>query len=163
MFKNFFRSDLVDNFVWVGLGIALCVSSIKLGLGDPHNPGPGFMAFLAGACLGILGFVQFFYITLKKSMVKRAFAEKEMVIRESRVRLGLNFLILFAYILLFRPLGFLLSTFVFFSILFIIPQPKKWLILLLLSASSVAVCYFVFYVWLEVPLPRGIFHSVLGF
>ena len=41
--------DLVASAFLVALGAATCAGAWRLGLGDVHTPGPGFMPFAAAA------------------------------------------------------------------------------------------------------------------
>lgn len=156
------RDDRIGGFVWLILGIALCLGSVKLKLGGLQNPGAGFMPFLSGALLSILGFV---LLLSRGSQVsgtggmteeKKAFAPRSP---KSFFVLFLIMVILFIYVMLLEQLGFCLATLFFLFSLFKFAEPKRWLMPFILSLTSVIVSYLVFSVWLGSQLPRGI----LGF
>jgi hypothetical protein len=54
-----------------------------------------------------------------------------------------------------EPLGFLISTFLLMFLLFKITAPGKFISPLASSAAVVFLSYFIFFVWLKVPLPKG--------
>jgi putative tricarboxylic transport membrane protein len=68
----------------------------------------------------------------------------------------LTLLILFAYIILLEPLGFVLTSFVCLLALFKLSEPKKWLMPLVLSAATAVLSYLLFSVWLQCQLPKGL-------
>lgn len=156
------KHDVVGGLIWVILGICLCVESIKLKiiLGGFHIPGAGFMPFLAGTLLGILGFILIFCGTFKGLRKdKEVKVEKIFVKNNWKHFLNplLNLLILIAYVLLLEPLGFLLTTFLFLFLLLKLSMPKQWLVPLVLSISAVIISHLVFSIWLQCHFPRGIF------
>jgi len=72
-------------------------------------------------------------------------------------KLSWTFLALGGYILLFKPIGFVLSTFLFFfSVLYSLAKPRKWLAPLVISGCAAGLGYIVFYICLGVELPKGI-------
>ncbi len=71
-------------------------------------------------------------------------------------------LLLVAYGLLLKPLGFPLAVFTFAAVAIRIFGYRKWLPTLAMAAMIAAVSYVSFVVWLKVPLPTGILESVLG-
>jgi putative tricarboxylic transport membrane protein len=148
-----------DGLVWVILGIALCIGSIKLKLGNFQTPGPGFLPFLSGASLGIFGLILTFSTTFVRFRNgKEAKNEKSLVNWDWKKFINplLAMLILLVYILLLDPLGFLLTTFVFLLLLFKLSEPKKWLRPLILSVTTAILSYLVFSVWLQCQFPRGL-------
>ena len=56
-----------DGFIWLTLGIFLCISSTELNLGSFHIPGAGFLPFLSGASLALLGLILILTSTLAGS------------------------------------------------------------------------------------------------
>jgi hypothetical protein len=55
------------------------------------------------------------------------------------------------------PLGFLLPTFLLMFFLFKITAPKKWFAPIVSSLITVFLSYFIFFLWLKIPLPKGVF------
>jgi putative tricarboxylic transport membrane protein len=153
------KHDQVGGFVWLLLGVGLCLGSFKLKIGGFHNPGAGFIPFWAGVLLGIFGGV----LMISSSLKNRGKVEEEQG-KKKRVKGDWkNFLIpililfiLFTYVLLLEPLGFLPATFLFLFALFKISEPKKWVMPLLVSLSTVILSYLLFSVWLQCQFPKGI-------
>jgi putative tricarboxylic transport membrane protein len=151
------KSDRLDGVVWLVLGILMCVDAIKLRLGNFHTPGPGFLPFLSGAFLGILGLILIFP-TIFARLGEESKNEEPLVVWNWKKLINpfLALLILFVYILLLEPLGFIITTFVCMLLLFKLSEPKKWLKPLILSASTSVLSYLLFSVWLRCQFPRGL-------
>ena len=49
------QQDRIGGLIWLVLGIAMCIESVELGLGKIRVPGAGFLPFLSGVLLAILG------------------------------------------------------------------------------------------------------------
>ena len=147
----------LDGLVWLVLGIGLCIGSVRLKLGDFHTPGPGFMPFLSGALLGIFGFILIF-ATTRSGEGKEAKEQKTPVIWNWKKLISpfLTLLILFLYISLLEPLGFILTTFICLLFLFKLSEPGKWITPVILSICTSVLSYLVFSVWLQCQFPRGL-------
>ena len=156
--KRFLRSDQVFGLIWMTLGSGFCIGSLKLNLGGFHNPGPGFMPFVLGAALALLGLVLMLLAVINELGRKQGGKAKQLFERDNLKRLFTVAATLLAYIMIFEYIGFLLSSFLFFFSLFKYITPKSWLGPLVLSGSAVILSYLVFCVWLRSELPRGIFN-----
>jgi putative tricarboxylic transport membrane protein len=139
--------------------IGICAGSISLRLGNFRTPGAGFLPFFAGALLAIFGLV-----LMLSTLLSQAREEKNEVDGKDRANRhwrrflnpSLAVVILFGYILLLEPLGFLLTTFVCLLLLFKLSEPKKWVAPIVLSGSTAILSYLVFFVWLQCQLPKGL-------
>jgi putative tricarboxylic transport membrane protein len=150
---------LADGVIWVLLGIGICFGSIELKLGNFHTPGAGFLPFLAGALLAIFGLILMLGTLFSQARgEKNAESLKDLARRHRKRALKplLTVLVLLGYILLLEPLGFLLTTFVCLLVLFKLSEPRKWLMPILLSASTAILSYLIFSVWLQSQLPKGL-------
>lgn len=69
---------------------------------------------------------------------------------------------LFFFALIFRPAGFLMST--FFLLLFLLKgvEPQKWRAAVLISVLTIAFCYLVFVVLFEAQFPAGILGKIFS-
>jgi putative tricarboxylic transport membrane protein len=146
--------DRVGGVIWLVLGIVICIGSTKLGLGAFHRPGPGFMPFLAGSLLGVLGCI----LTLTKT--QKGLEKKEdgeISIRKFLAKGVFAFIVSFMYIFLLEPLGFVVGTFLLFFSLLKIMGTRKWFSPFLISFFAVVLSYFVFIVWLKISFPKGVF------
>ena len=154
--RNFLKSERVGGLIWLFLGIGFCIGSIKLNLGNFHNPGPGLMPFLLGTLLGLLGLVLIFSANSKELERNEEVKVEKILVKENWTRLFFTLSTLCGYIILFEYLGFFLTTFIFFFLLFKLAEPKRWLMPLTLSGSAVILSYLLFSVWLQCQLPKGI-------
>ena len=157
MLNQFIKSDLLGGVLWFILGMAICVESIKLKIGTFHAPGPGFIGFLSGAALGFLG-LALMLVPLAKGLKKGQNGNTiEILGKLNWRRLVLVAAVLWAYILAFQPVGFLLSTFLFFfTLLSSSTMRNKWLVPLIISGCAAILGHFVFSTCLGVQLPKGI-------
>src|SRR3989339_2173442 len=141
-----------DGLIWVILGIALCIGSIKLHLGSFRAPGPGFLPFLSGASLGIFGLIlmgsTFWGGEKKTERPRNDENPMKWTWKKSRTPL-LTLMILFAYLLLLEPLGFVFTTFFCLLLLFKLSEPRRWLMPLVLSGATSVLSYLLFSVWLQ--------------
>ncbi len=152
------NTDQSSGLFWLVVGIGIAISSLKYGFGTLHEPGPGFITFFAGAILIILS------LTLFLSSLKN---------REDRSNLqslwaGLDpgkvlyvIVLLVAYTLLLKPVGFLISTFFLLSLLFRIKGTYRLKTVFLMSLLVTMGSYIIFEIWLKAQLPKGILERIL--
>jgi putative tricarboxylic transport membrane protein len=145
--------DQFSSLIWLLAGIAIAGSSLKYGFGSFQEPGIGFITFFAGAFLAFLALL--LLVTSRR--------EQKMPGRLWDLWTGLDvkkviyvLVLLALYTFLLRPAGFLVSTFILLSLLFRVKGAHKWATAALLSILVTGVSYFVFEMWLQVQLPKGI-------
>lgn len=155
MVRNLSKSDLWSGLIWILLGVFLCIGSIKLKLGNFHKPGAGFMPFLSGTFMGLLGLILILLALFKRGEDKGVI-NKTFWLKENWGKFFITLFILVGYILLFRPLGFILTTFLFLFFLFKLTEPKRWGIPMIYSGVVVILSYLLFSVWLKCQFPKGI-------
>jgi hypothetical protein len=108
-----------DPNLWVSLfllifSVGVAHEAYRLGLGDFHSPGPGFMFFGASCILGLLAIHLFF-----KSLLATERKGRESIWRGKRLgRVASFFVALAIYNFLLERLGYLLTTFFFLAFLF---------------------------------------------
>lgn len=155
------KQNRIGGFIWLLLGALLCIGSVKLNLGNFHKPGPGFIPFLAGAALALLGFILMFMGPNGAKAEEGSPGKKNW--REYEWKNVLfPWLFLFGYLLLLQPLGFLLTSFLFLFGLFKLTKPKSWLEPVIFSGATVVLSYFVFSVWLRCQFPKGMLVFLTG-
>jgi putative tricarboxylic transport membrane protein len=153
------RYVLTDGLIWVLLGIGICIGSITLRLGDFHTPGAGFLPFISGALLGVFGLILMFSTLISQAREEKDAGDEKDPAKQGWGRFLNPFLtvaVLFGYILLLEPLGFLITTFVCLLFLFKLSEPRRWVTPLLLSGATAVLSYLVFAVWLQCQLPKGL-------
>jgi putative tricarboxylic transport membrane protein len=147
----------IDGLIWVILGIGISIGSIKLKVGNLHVPGPGFMPFLSGGALGIFGLILIFLPTFTRLTEEKEGKKEKSLVKWNWKKFFnplLTLLVLFVYLLLLEPLGFLFNTFIFLLFLFKLSEPRKWLTPLILSVAAAILSYLLFSVWLQIQFPR---------
>ena len=144
------RIYIFSNLVWIVFTIAVMMGSYRLGLGEVHAPGSGFLTFYTAALLGILALISLIHAW------KGPKEETSPVWRAKSLRKGgLLLIVLFFYVALFNILGFLLGTFLLLLFLFRVAAPLKRGTVLFASALTVFATYFLFDIVLGNKLPKG--------
>lgn len=69
---------------------------------------------------------------------------------------------LIAFALVFKWMGFLLSTFLLLLFLLKGLEPQRWRVALAVSIITIVLCYLVFGVFLEFRFPAGILEKIVG-
>jgi len=135
------------------LSIYVCRVSLKLGLGTLHKPGSGFISFWSGIILGILTIMMLIQ-NIWFDKADRAEEKKEKIHWRTVI---LALVSLFICILIFEPLGFIISTTLFVGFLFKGIEKKGWFATILASLLMTFASYYIFKVLLQAELPKGIF------
>lgn len=142
------RHDRVTSVFLFAFGIFVCILASRLEMGRLHNPGPGFIPFIAGVLLGCLSLGIYLGSFLRKEKVS-SFGGSWM--KGVWVVGSLIF-----YILVLEKLGFLIATFIFLLASLAGFRPRKLFGAFLVSLFTVIISYLVLSVWLKVQLPKGI-------
>lgn len=138
--------DRKSSFVILGFSLFVIWESLRLGLGNLHKPGSGFLSFCTGIILAIICLLE-----LRKSWGKPGLIK---VASSRRVVLALASLIIYSLVL--NILGFILATFLLVAVFFQLAEPRRWWSLLGMSALVTILVYLVFGILLQVYFPRGI-------
>jgi putative tricarboxylic transport membrane protein len=145
--------EQVFNAFWILFGIGICIQSIRLQLWNPAGPGSGFIPFLAGLLIGIIGLLLFLSERSKGSEKEEAGKFWENSIARNRVFYLLASLCLMA--ILMQKLGFLLTS-VFITVFMIRAiEPRRWITLIAVSVGSCLSIYFLFKSLMQINLPKG--------
>lgn len=149
------RCNQVVGILLLIFSIWIIVASLELVYTVEFSPGAGFFPFWLGISLLILSVVLLFYNTILKSSMTEGnpFPERHALLRIASI-LGS----LLVSLLLFERAGFLLTMGLFVAFLLIIVEKYRWYSGILISASMVFAIYGIFKIWLDVPLPPGLFH-----
>jgi putative tricarboxylic transport membrane protein len=145
------KTYLIANIFWMVLAVAVCLESWQYNVGGLHTPGPGFLPFYTAILLGILAFIALLQ-TLRES--DGPASEIWGAVRFWKLTLMVGSL--FAYVLLFNILGFVVATFLLLLILFRVIEPYGWRFVLLSSLITITGTYLFFVVLLESRLPKGV-------
>ena len=141
----------VTNLVLMSFSVLIGVMSIKLGIGDPSNMGPGFMPFVA--CILLFCCASFVFVLELKATIEteKREMEKQRVLKPT----GLCLVIL-GYIFLLKVLGYPVTAFVSLFAISSLSAPRRWVTNAVFAGSLAAVTYTVFN-WLGLGLPSGLF------
>jgi putative tricarboxylic transport membrane protein len=144
--------DIISGIVCLFISGFVLTTSLGLGVGALHNPGPGFMLFWAGILLamssGILFGINFFK---QREPVHRHDASNGGDRRNTVIAIAA----LIVYCLALPKLGYRISTFALMIVLFSLGRMKPWAVVLG-SLLTVLLSYYLFDHLLRTPLPRGV-------
>jgi len=149
------KYEIIPYLFWVGLSVFAMVGSYKLELGDFRDPGAGLVPFLLGVVLFFIsvpmGVKSLFNLQARGEIAKKGTPGKINFFKVASVALSL-----FAYCILLRRLGYLVTTTLLFIFLFKTASPRKWRFVIIASVLTAIVTYLGF-TFLGLRFPRGIF------
>jgi putative tricarboxylic transport membrane protein len=148
------RRDLLAGLFWLSISVFILIEAIKSDIGTFRSPGPGFLPFWSGLILGTLAITLLVISILKK---KRKMKIMDLWKNLEWGKLICVSLSLFLYLILLPIMGYLITTFgLMVFLLFIIERKKLWV--QGVSACTISlVSYIIFYILLDIRLPKGIF------
>ena len=146
--------DKWSSLVWLGMGLFICIGSLRLSLGTFHNPGPGFLSFFAGLIVGGLALVV--HLQSRRAPAGEQKVSPLWTNRTRGWRMVLTVLALLAYAVTMNYLGFLPSTFLFLVFLLKVIEPQRWPVAVLGSLAASVAFYCVFEWGLQSQLPKGL-------
>ena len=147
------NAERIIDFLWIGLAFGVCFTSVRLGVGSPSDPGPGFLPMGTGAMMGILAAAH-----LLTSLRKPDSQGPEPLwanVRWGKVACVIAALLIYA--LLLEKVGYLIDTFLLMIFLFSILERKRWWVVLSGSLVVIGITHLVFNKWLMVQFPTGLF------
>jgi hypothetical protein len=152
------KRDRYTSLFWAGVGLYVAYEGHRLKLGTLGSPHCGFFIFWTGLFLAGLSLVLFSQTLLGPKEAK----ERQPLWEGSRWSKGAKMMgALLLYALLFKWLGFILSTFLLLLFLGKGLEPQKWRVAFILAAATTATCYLVFGVFLELQFPPGLLQKIL--
>lgn len=134
------------------VGIIMSISSLRIGVGIPTEPGSGFLPLGTGILLALVSL--FGIWTHMRSLDNE---KSESLRGESRRRIIIivvGSLLVYAFAL--SRLGYLLSTFLLMGVLFSLVENRKWRIIIIKAIIVTLITYLLFEKWLACQLPPGI-------
>jgi putative tricarboxylic transport membrane protein len=144
------RFERMSALFWVGMGIAICVESIRLGVGQVSDPGPGLIPLGCGIVLGIFGSIVFIR-TFIPTEGREDLSEHR--IRWRKLTITLASLIGYAFLLDF--VGFRLVTLLWMVLMCRLGK-IGWKASVFISIITTFSCYILFG-YLGIRFPRGVF------
>lgn len=146
------KHDLGTSVLLFVVGLFIIFYAPEFGLGTMGVPGPGFMPFCTGFVMCIFSTITFLQALFSKPV------EREKIWAGVRFpKLILVLMALVIYALVFKPLGFLLSTFILILVLMRYIETQNWMTCVLGGVFSSGLSYLLFEIWLKAQLPKGVF------
>ncbi len=143
--------DQISGFFLLALGIFICIESYRVGLGELHNPGPGFFPFLTGLAVSGLSFA-LLIPSFKTGQVEQVIFWED---REKIPQVILCILSIPAYGFFLEKIGFVFCTFLFIGFTAKAIAGMKWSRTLILAVVSSLGAYVLFHLLLKSDLPVG--------
>ncbi len=149
------KAEQIVSIMWIGLGLLASIASIRLGVGNFSDPGPGFLPLGTGFTISVLAAIHLFLESRRSPQQEE---ETESLWENVHwKKMGYVLAALLIYALLLEKLGYLVDTFLLMVFLFSILERKKWWVVLLGSFLVIGITYLVFDRWLMVQFPKGIY------
>ncbi|MGZ3514203.1 MAG: tripartite tricarboxylate transporter TctB family protein [Thermodesulfobacteriota bacterium] len=152
------NTDQSSSLFWLVLAIGIVLLSLTYGVGNFHEPGPGFITFFAGAILIVLSLALFFSNfggRAEQSSLRSLWTGLETG------KILYVLLLLVAYTFLLKPVGFLISTFLLLVLMFRVKGSYRLKTVFLMALLVTAGSYLVFEIWLKAQLPKGILEGII--
>ncbi|MBN2437782.1 MAG: tripartite tricarboxylate transporter TctB family protein [Deltaproteobacteria bacterium] len=150
--------DQYSSLFWFIVGIAITLSSLKYGIGSLSQPGAGFITFFPGIIISLLSAVLFISSGKDHDNVSGL---RDLWVGFDIKHVAFTILLLLVYILAFKPVGFVLSTFILLFVLFRLKSSYNLRIILVMSVVVTIVSYMIFALLLRTQLPKGIFEGII--
>ncbi len=147
------HSDLQSGMFFLCLSAAISTESLRIGIGEWHAPGPGFIPFWAGVILGCLSILLLINTLSKRSEGPRKDWSKEVLWR----RWGFTLASIVVYTLFLEYVGFIISTFILINVLITAMKPRFWKMAVIVAVVATGSSYLIFQIWLKAQLPTGFF------
>jgi putative tricarboxylic transport membrane protein len=144
------------SLIWAAAGLYIAFEGYRLQLGTLKSPGSGFLVFWTGIMISALS-VALFISSLRKK------GEQRTLWKGTRWATCVKLMVsLFVYALIFKEVGFLLSTFLLLLFLFKGLEPQRWSVAILSAGITAVSCYLLFGVLMETQLPKGILENAFA-
>ena len=140
--------DVVGSLFLFVLGLGAVIGAIRLKVGSPTEPQPGFFPFLGGLSLIVLSTIIFFKGRIGQSQKKVVFGEVGRPV--------LLLVVMIALVAVLDSVGYVIGTFIASVLILRILNVKSWRVLLLTSLCLSIGTYILFDKLLGIELPVGI-------
>lgn len=144
------KRDWISGIFWIGFGAVFVIGGLQQGLVRMGIPGPGSMPFIVGLILIGLSFIVLVQAFFSKSPPE----EKVFPQQSSLPKLILVLISLFIYGFLLKPIGFVLTTFIFLIFVLRLIGHERWTAVVSFSLLTAVLSYLLFTA-LQVELPKG--------
>jgi putative tricarboxylic transport membrane protein len=149
------RAWQIACITFVAFAIFWLIVSFEYPYKDKLGPGPGFFPFWLSIITGALALALLFQISLAKSSAHGA--ATLLPERQGASRILVILVALVGSLALLDFLGFRISLFLFLLFLPLALGVRSWWVTLIFAIAGSFGIFHVFYYWLKVPLPMGMF------
>jgi len=149
-------ADRISGIFWLLFSVFISIESYRLGLGNVHQPGAGFIFFWTAVAMGVLSIAVFVRAWFGKKTGAR---ESPVFGKENVLKIILVLLSLFLYAFFMEAMGFIPITLLLFIFLLGMIEKRRWVFTIFVSVAVTGISYLLFEIWLKSQLPKGI----LGF
>jgi putative tricarboxylic transport membrane protein len=146
------RTDIIGSVLLIFIGIGVVIESLRLQLGTPLMPKPGFFPFLGGSLLIGLSIIPLVQDWLRRDQSTR---QPRKVVGELRKPVIL-IVSMSIYTAVLEPLGYLLPTIILVAVILRVLGVTSWKILILASLGLSVGAYVLFGRILGIDLPTGV-------
>jgi hypothetical protein len=143
---------LGENVFWIVLALGICAGALQLGLWGSAGPGSGFMPFLAGLLIGLVGLGRLVAAWSRETTRAARFWEDPAAAR----RVIAVVLALCAMAAVMPVLGFLLTAMLVMAFLLRLTAETRLVTVIVLAIVSSLSVYWLFQSVLGVRLPKGL-------
>lgn len=153
------RRDLIGSIVFLVFGIFLFAISFTVRTIIENDVGPAFMPKVVAVAIVIVS-VSKLVIALKNNSAEYTAIKKS---KDDKMGSLLTILNLGAYVILFEPLGFIISSILFLVLQMIILSDKvnfKPIRFVIISVTSTIAIYFLFVYAFNLMLPEGLLNII---
>ena len=154
------QTGKIEGFFWLGIGIIICGLAWKVDLGSFKEPGSGFVAFIAGLFLSVLGLLMVLSKVYSKVFHRVGFVSGPGFHGAPVLLLLFTIGVLLSYGLFLEVLGYnVMTLLVMWALFYLFYERGKYRVALsfLASLATTGITYLIFETWLRSQLPRGIF------
>ena len=152
--------DLISGIVLFLFGMGVFVIAWSYPLGTFRMPGGGFFPLIASILLmALAGILMGLSFSKKHQQTNRD--TPFFPAKEAPIRVVIGFLSLIGYRYLLPVMGFTFATGFFVFILVLFLGNYNWKFSVVFSILTAVIAYYLFQVWLQIPLPVSIFSKAL--
>jgi putative tricarboxylic transport membrane protein len=147
------KGDRVFGLICLGLSFWLILGSRKFDYLTRYTPGPGFLPFWLGVCLGLLSL----YLLFNTFKRKGSEEEDKAVFPSKKPLLRVGFILLFiaAFTFFMNILGFTFTVLVTVTLMLMTLEHYKIFKSIFYGIIFSGSVFLVFHYWLNVELPKG--------
>jgi len=147
------KHDRVSSLFFIGVALAICVESLRVGPGSLAAPGPGFIPLVSGVLLGLLGFFVFLGTLRNNRQGRKGLWERGTQWRKMVAALAA----LVGYTFSVETLGFNLSNFLFMGVILLSIGKFGYKTALFAAVIAASVCWVLFDHLLGIRVTSGVF------